>query len=180
MLGALALDAAGEVVGGDDQARVEVEAVGVGALEADAGVEVELVAAEAGCLVGEPVEQGTAVAAATGGGVGREVVDVEVVAPGQVVALAEAGHGEGIRVALLERPDEAIALEPLHLVDLPDELLFARGLRPQGQHRLEGQPRVGGKELADHGDAPAARWRQVQAPASAAPPAERTPPMAPR
>jgi hypothetical protein len=35
------------VVGGDDEAGVQIEAVGLGAVEADAGVEVKLVATEA-------------------------------------------------------------------------------------------------------------------------------------
>src|SRR5918996_2948916 len=77
-------DPAGEVVRRDPQACIEVEPVGVRALRADSRVEVQLVAAEAMRLLEAPVEQGSAVAAAARIREGREVVDVEAVAPGEV------------------------------------------------------------------------------------------------
>lgn len=45
------------MVGGDDQARIQVEAMGIGPVDSDAGVEVNLVAAEPSGLRDKPVEQ---------------------------------------------------------------------------------------------------------------------------
>jgi hypothetical protein len=51
---------------GDVQAAVHVETVGVGAVDPDAGVEVELIAAESFRLREQPVEQAAGQAAAPG------------------------------------------------------------------------------------------------------------------
>lgn len=42
---------------GNDEARIHVEAVGIGAVGADAGVEVKLLAAEPSRLPDQPLEQ---------------------------------------------------------------------------------------------------------------------------
>ena len=72
-------------MGGDDQAGVQVEPVRVGAVEADARIEVQLVAAEPLRLLRQPAEQRCRVAPAPRLRQGREVVDVERVPPGEAV-----------------------------------------------------------------------------------------------
>ena len=109
-----------EVVARDAQAGVEVEPVRVLALRPDPGVEVELAAAEPLRLGRAPLEQRPPVAAPAAVRVRREVVDVQAVAPGEVVDHPEAGHGDAAPV--LEDAHEPVALGPLDLVDAPDEL----------------------------------------------------------
>lgn len=138
------------MVGADLQAGVEVEAVGVGAVGADAGVEVKLIASESASLVGEPVEQAASVPAAPGLRKGREVVDVEEASPGGAVGDAEAGHRDGVGQGVLERPDEPVALGALNPIDAMDKLRPVNQLSPKGLHRRKRETRVWRNDLPDH------------------------------
>jgi hypothetical protein len=66
------------MVRGDDQAAVQVEPVGIGPVEADARVEVELLAAQSLALLDQPVEQAPALPATPGLRQRREVIDVQL------------------------------------------------------------------------------------------------------
>jgi hypothetical protein len=91
------------VVGGDDEAGVQVEPVRVRPVEADARVKVQLVAAESLRLVAQPGEQCRGMAAPPRHGQRREVVDVERVPPGETVEDAESGDRDGLTSARLVR-----------------------------------------------------------------------------
>ncbi len=96
--------APGEVVGGDPQPVPEVEPVGVLAVLAEARVEMELGAPAAARLVLQPGEQAVGQAAAAVALGGDEVVDVEVLAPGEELVDAEAGDGRGLLVVDANAP----------------------------------------------------------------------------
>lgn len=138
------------MVGGDDQAGVQVEAVGVGSLVADTGVEVELVAAESLGLLGEPGEQVAAMSASPRLGSRREVVDIEVVAPGEVVTDAKARDRGSARLPVVEGRDEPVPLASLNLVHPADELFFASQVGAESAHGLEGKASLRWQQLADH------------------------------
>ena len=106
------------MVGGDDEARVHVEAVRVGPVEADPRVEVQLVAAEPLRLLA-PATPSSAAPWPRRRRIRqrREVVDVERMPPGEAVEGAKPGHGDGLRPALLEGAEQAVALGALELVD---------------------------------------------------------------
>ena len=97
------------MVRADPQPVPEVEPVRVLAVLAEAGVEVELGAPAVARLVLEPGEQAVRQAAAAVAVGGDEVVDVEVLAPGEELVDAEARDRGGFRVAVLEGADQAVA-----------------------------------------------------------------------
>jgi hypothetical protein len=137
---------------GEPVAGVEVEPVGVGSVRAETGVEVELVAAEAAGLGEAPVEEGSAGSLAAGGGEGSEVVDVEDVAPGEVMEDSEAGEGDDAIVSVGDGEkgcDEAVALRALDGVDALGERLGRLERRPQLARRLEGEVGLALEELAE-------------------------------
>src|SRR6476659_5259117 len=138
------------MMGGDDQARTQVEAMGGCAVEANAGIEVDLPAAESLGLLEQPVEQLAPVSAAADPRQGREIVDVEVVAPGEAVAGAEAGYGTGAGPALLEEPDQPVTLGAKRPVDQADEGLLVGEIGAQRLHDGKGQTGVRRQQLADH------------------------------
>jgi pimeloyl-ACP methyl ester carboxylesterase len=125
--------------------------MGIGAVQADARVEVQLIAVEPPSLLQQPVEQGTAVAPATGLRAGRKIVDVQVMPPGEVMSGAKAGHRHRSALPGLERRDQAVALGPLQIVDLPGEGPLVREVRAKAAHRLEGEGGLRRQQLADHG-----------------------------
>ena len=127
----------------------QVQAVRVTALDLHAGVEVQLVAVVALGLGDQPVEQRSRVAAPARGGQRREVVDVEEPSPGQVVPEPEAGRGDGLGVAVLERADEPVAVGTLNVVDVRDERVAVVPRGAQLADREPRQPRVGRQDLAD-------------------------------
>jgi hypothetical protein len=91
-----------EVVRRDAHAFVQVQPVRGLALGANAGIEVDLVAAEAPGLVLQPIHERPTVAAAAEGGAGRQVVHIQREAPREEVACPETGNGNGLVLALLE------------------------------------------------------------------------------
>ena len=127
-------------MGRDPQPGVQVEAVGVLAFRPDAGVEVELVAAEPLAFRGAPVEQGAAMAASARLRQRGEVVHVERVAPGEGVEYAEARHRHDAPAP--QRPDDPVALGTLLLVHPADELPLVAVVGAERSHRLEGERRV--------------------------------------
>ena len=142
-----------EVVGGDPQALVEVEAVGLLAVRADARIEVELAAAEPACLGQQPIHQGPGMALAAKAGSGGEVVDVERVAPGQEMLGPEAGGGDRLRIPIGEGGDQPVALGPLEVVDAGHEVRLRTDLGPKLEHRLVCQAGLLRAELPDRHDA---------------------------
>ena len=107
----------------------------MGVVAVQARIEVDLVAVQAAGLGANPVHEGGTVALATVVLTGDDVVDIEVVAPGQVVPLAEADDPSRVLVALLERGDQPVTLGPL-LVDPVDELLAAADAAAEVEDRL--------------------------------------------
>lgn len=107
----------------------------VGAIQTDTGVEMKLPTTETRSLLRQPVEQLPAVAGAPGVGMCRKVVDVEVMAPSQVVADAEPRD----RLRMLVRPGEhthqSIALGPLDFVHAVHESRLVGVVGPQRLHR---------------------------------------------
>src|SRR4051794_28976273 len=143
------LHLAREVEGGDAQTVAEVEAVGVAAVLAQARVEVQLGAARPARLGLQPGKEPVGVAAPAVPLRGDEVVDVEVPAPGEELADAEAGHGGRLPLVLVERPGEPGARRALALVDLADERLRAPERGPQLEQRAGGEGGLAASELAD-------------------------------
>jgi hypothetical protein len=122
--------------------------VGVGAIVADPRVEVELLTAETRRLVMEPVEQPASVTLASRRRHGREVVDIQIVAPSEAVCDPETRDRHRLRAAVLEDADEAVSLRALRVVHGLDEVLLVDKVRAQLAHRREGESRVRGKDLA--------------------------------
>src|SRR4051812_7171646 len=143
------LQRAHEVVRRDPEPAVEVEPVRVHALRPDGRIEVELTASGPIRLVDQPVEQAAGVTTAARVGPGREVVHVEVVTPRQVVTEAEPGDRRRALLPRVERADEPVAARSQELVDSAHEVGFLADVRAQLAHRLEGEPGVGRKDLAD-------------------------------
>jgi hypothetical protein len=112
------------VVRPDLEPGIQVQAVRVAAILADAGVEVELTTTETAGLAQQPIEQPASVAAPPGLGQGRKVVDVEVPPPVEAVSDAEAGNRDRIRPTVLEDADQPVALRALNVVHRFDEALF--------------------------------------------------------
>ena len=135
---------------GNDQAGVHIEAVGIGAVEADAGIEVKLIAAEVARLLRQPVEQCPPVTTVPCLRQRREVVDVEVVTPGEAMGGAEPRHRDRLSLALLEGAEEAVTLRPLHLVDRVHEAPFVAEVRSQYLHGAKDRAGVGRNNLANH------------------------------
>jgi hypothetical protein len=111
----------------------------------------ELLAAKSPALLDEPLEQAPAMAAAPGPGQCREVVDVEVVTPGQVLTDPEPRHSGGAWLTLVEGANEPVALRPLHFIDAADERSFVGEVRSQRPHGVEGGAGIGRQNLANHG-----------------------------
>src|SRR3989440_5193228 len=136
-------------MGPDRQPMIQVQAMRVEALRCRAGVEVQLVAAEPAAFLNQPVEQRAGVALTAGVGERREVVDVEVVAPGEAVAGAKAGGGDGLLAIVDERRGDPEPLGALALIDAGDELLLLRVYGTQRGQRRVRQVRLAGRQLAD-------------------------------
>lgn len=135
------------MVGGDVHAVAQVETVGGEAL--DAGVEVELVAVEAFCFRDQPREQLFAMALGAEGGVGDEIVDVEKVAPGEILEQAKSGHRDGTAFVL----EKCEAITGLHLLANAGQEIFGAEMGSQLRH--DGETRadllVGRGFLNGHG-----------------------------
>jgi uncharacterized protein (DUF2236 family) len=122
-------------------------------IRADTGVEVELVAAQPPGLLQQPVQQCPGVALAPEAGPGREVVDVDGVAPGEEVGRPEAGGGHRLGIVLDEGGDQPVALGALEVVDPRHELGFGADPRPQLEHRPVGERGFLRLQLADRHEA---------------------------
>ena len=83
---------------------------------------------------------------------GDEVVDVEVVAPGEHLVDAEARHRGGLLGAVLERAGEPVTGRHAGARRSPDERLRAGVVPPQLEQGASGEVGLAGAELADdHG-----------------------------
>ena len=112
----------------------------------------KLVAPESGRLSGEPHKQRPTEATASKLGPSRQVVDVQEVAPREVVAFAKARHRCRVIAVAIERADQSVSLRPLHVVDAAYELGLVLDVRAQRSHREKRRARVGRQDLADvHG-----------------------------
>src|SRR5712692_6205025 len=143
-------DRAQEVERRDAHPLVEVQAVGVRAVRADAGIKVELVAAEALGLIDHPVHQLARVTLAAMLEPRCEVIAVKGAAPREHVDDAKARGCSRLNVVLDEEADHAVTLWPLDRVDTLDENRLGADVRPQLEHRLidqVGRPRM---ELLNH------------------------------
>jgi hypothetical protein len=109
---------------------------------------VELLAAETCRLVMKPIEQPASVTSAPRRKQGREVVDIQVVPPGEAVRDAEARDCHRSGTAVLEDADQPVPLRPLYFIDCLDEVLLVDEARAQLAHRREGESRVRVKDLA--------------------------------
>jgi hypothetical protein len=76
-------------------------------------IEMNLVAPQSPRFIEDPFQQRTCVTAASMPRRGDEVVDVKVMAPGQVVRRAKAGHRHGILVFALECRNQAVTFGAL-------------------------------------------------------------------
>jgi hypothetical protein len=124
--------------------------VSIGAVETDAGIEVKLIAAEAPRLLRQPVEQRPPVATAPCLRQRREVVDVEVVSPGEAVGGTEPRHRNRFSLAFLEGTEEAVTLRPLHLVDRVHEAPLVSEVRSQCLHGAKDRAGIGRNNLTNH------------------------------
>lgn len=92
------------MVGADAVAGVEVEAVRCLPIRTDPGVKVHLAAAQAHGLRGDSIEQLPGVATAPDQGHGGQVVDVDVDAPGRLVASRKPATATASRASASKTP----------------------------------------------------------------------------
>ncbi len=79
-----------------------------------------------------------------------QIVDVEMVPPGEVVSDAEAGHGERWRRIVGHGRDQAVTGGSLSTVHSLDELVLRSKPGPQFAHHVEGAAGMWRKQLDDH------------------------------
>src|SRR4051812_27088908 len=119
-----------EVMGGDPQPAVEVEAVRAAAVGAGSRVEVHAPASRGPALVEDPAHQCRRVALPAPAGTRHDIFDVQVAAPGQVFGDLEADDGLRVLVTLLEGADHAIPGGALR-IDALDQPLERAGVDAQ-------------------------------------------------
>ncbi len=123
-------------------------------IRSDARVEMNLLTAEAQGLLAQPVQQGSSMPLMPGGRNGRQVVDIQVPPPSQVVAGAKPRYRNGRSLLALDRRDDAVPDSTLNGVDLLNECPPVDETRAQLAHGLERSVRFWWKQLDDH-------WRIV-------------------
>ena len=138
----------------DSVSRVEVQAMRGLPIRSDARVEMNLLTAEAQGLLAQPVQQGSGMPLVPSGRNGRQVVDIQVPTPSQVVAGAKPRYCNGRGVVVLDRSDDAVPDSTLNCVDLLNECLPVDETRAQLAHGLERSVSFWWKQLDDH-------WRIV-------------------
>lgn len=131
----------------------------------DAGVQVDLTAAEADGLLPQPLEQSPGVTMAPGSRQRGQVVDVEVPAPGQVVTEPETGHRDRRAVVIGDTADETVAGRSLHLVDPGHERLLAGEPGTKFTHRQERTAGMGWEKFGQHRPR-MAQWTSAPTPAN--------------
>jgi hypothetical protein len=105
----LPLDLSLEVMRRDAKPTSHIEPMRRCAVGSDAGVEMKALAAETPGLLGQPVHEPLAVTRTPRRRDGGDVVNVEVVTPGQRVKLPKPGGGYCIGLVSVENPDKAIS-----------------------------------------------------------------------
>lgn len=127
------------MVGRDEELVPHIEPMCRSAVGGDARVEVKPLAVKARGLLDQPVHESLATSTSTRRRKGRDIVDVEVVAPGQGVNLTKPGHGHCIGLVSIENSDEAVPRWPQGVVDEIDKGRSRLPPWPQLQHR-QGSP----------------------------------------
>jgi hypothetical protein len=94
---------------------------------------------EPSALLDQPLQQRPGETLTPCLGRGREVIDVQVMAPGEVVANTESSDRAGGLTAWREGAEEPVASGSQHTIDMLDELLLAFVGRSQCAHRLVGE-----------------------------------------
>jgi hypothetical protein len=138
----------------DGEPASVVEAVGGEALGARPRVEVQVAAAQPVSLIDQPVEQGSGVTVAAGVGFGGEVLDVQVVPPGEAVGDAKARHRNGLLAVGEEGAEEPVAARAQYLVDVLGEAPLVLVGGAQRSHGPVRATRFPCRELSDldHGE----------------------------
>jgi hypothetical protein len=113
----------------DCQIMLEVEAMRIPAVRS--GVQVKLVTTEPARFLEQPAHQGIGVSASPERGERYEVVYVQIKPQGKIVSDPKAGHRYGVRYTVIERSHQPVTLRPLKLVDLANECLQRRKVRPE-------------------------------------------------
>jgi hypothetical protein len=103
---------------------------------ADSRVQVQLAASESLALLDQPVQQCPGVTLTSPLWPSREVIDVEVVAPSEVVADAKAGHRHGLFVVRDEGADQPLTRRAQNAIDMLGELPLILIRRSQRAHRM--------------------------------------------
>jgi hypothetical protein len=80
---------------------------------------------------------------------GREIVDVEVVAPGEIVPGAKAGHCHSLFVVGEEGADQPVARGAQNAVDMLGELPLIPVDGSQRAHRMMGELGLARRQLTD-------------------------------
>lgn len=119
-------------------------------IRSDAGVEMYLMAPKLLGLGMQPGEQRLCVPLLPCSWQSGEIVNIEMVTPGEVVCDAEAGHGERRRPVVRYGADQAVTGGPLPLIHLSDELVLGSQSRPEFTHRVEGATGMWREQLDDH------------------------------
>lgn len=100
---------------------LQIEAVRV--VPVSARIEVKVVATEGSGFPEQPAHQCIGVPSSSVRRQRDQIVDIDEVAPHEVVSGPEAGHPRGILgVVIIERADQSVSLRTLDLVHLSDEL----------------------------------------------------------
>ena len=141
------LQPAGEVVGVDRQAVIVVETVCVKALRADSRIQMQLAASKPSTLLDQPLQQQASETPTPCLGRSREIIDVQVMTPSEIVVNAESSDRTGRFAIWREGAEEPIAGGSQHTVHMLDELPLAFVGRPQCAHRLVGEMGLAGKNL---------------------------------
>jgi hypothetical protein len=139
--------AGGALVRGGVLAVVVVEPVCVKALRADSRVQVQLAASEPSALLDQPLQQRPGMTLMPCLGCGGEVIDVQVVAPGEVVANTESSDRDGRLAVWREDAEEPVADGSQHTVDVFNESLLAFIVHSQCAHRVVGEVGLAGRDL---------------------------------
>jgi hypothetical protein len=131
----------GEVEGRDVQAVFQVEAMGI--VPVSRRIEMKLIATKLLGLLEQPAHQGIGMPSAPEGGSRHKIIDIDEVAPHEVVPGPEASHPSGIVPVILERSEQSVPFRTLDLVHPPNELV----LRWERRSKLD-QSGVGERRLA--------------------------------
>lgn len=107
--------------GRDGQIVLEIEAVRIETMSAR--VEMELVASESSGLRDQPAHQAISMSLTSVSSTRHQIVDIEVVTPGQIVSEPEAGDPYYMITRVVEGTNQSVSLRTLNLVHTEREFL---------------------------------------------------------